>query len=516
MRNETSDKKEFVLPAKNTVQLEQGGGNIFFESGGEFVLPDYMPKVQKVLRMEARALPPSRYMGSSEAQMSGSVLHTLIYIGEEGEISATVLPAKYDFSIPFTAGGELPTVSAAVEVDSLSYRLGAPRKLNIRTRLRAKPRVIGTEDIAEKQLPGGEIAGLHKLGGEIDSICTRNLRSPDITVSDAVEIGGGADTRPIWCGSTAAVNDVRVTDGGVSVRGEAYVKVLLNDGGKPKMVTKKLPFEEFLDGDVVKGSSATAMARVISTEAGKEQDGEALVDVVLALEAWVDTPCRTPAVKDAFSEHSEGKVAYRKVPTARLLCNRSGVYTVGGSVAKASAGAVGLSAVLDTSGEATVEETTMADGRLTVSGKCALNTIYTAAEGETAAVEYSIPFKVTMDCETPTGAEANVSVSLVSARTRSDGDNLVCDMDIAVSARAVACGEAVTVESIDFTAPKVYAKSDYPLCLIYPRGDSLWNVAKKYHVSPETLAKINSLSIVEENYANAEALADTNVLMLEL
>ena len=516
MRTETSDTKEFVLPAKNTVQLEQGGGNIFFESGGEFVLPDYMPKVQKVLRMEARALPPSRYMGSSEAQMSGSVLHTLIYIGEEGEISATVLPAKYEFSIPFTAGGELPTVSAAVEVDSLSYRLGAPRKLNIRTRLRAKPRVIGTEDIAEKQLPGGEIAGLHKLGGEIDSICTRNLRSPDITVSDAVEIGGGADTRPIWCGSTAAVNDVRVTDGGVSVRGEAYVKVLLNDGGKPKMVTKKLPFEEFLDGDVVKGSSATAMARVISTEAGKEQDGEALVDVVLALEAWVDTPCRTPAVKDAFSEHSEGKVAYRKVPTARLLCNRSGVYTVGGSVAKASAGAVGLSAVLDTSGEATVEETTMEDGRLTVSGKCALNTIYTAAEGETAAVEYSIPFKVTMDCETPTGAEANVSVSLVSARTRSDGDNLVCDMDIAVSARVVACGEAVTVESIDFTAPKVYAKSDYPLCLIYPRGDSLWNVAKKYHVSPETLAKINSLSLVEENYANAEALADTSVLMLEL
>lgn len=516
MRNEMSDKKEFVLPAKNTVQVEQGGGNIFFESGGEFVLPDYMPKVQKVLRMEARALPPSRYMGSGEVQMSGSVLHTLIYIGEEGEVSATVLPAKYEFSIPFAAGGELPTVSAAVEVDSLSYRLGAPRKLNIRTRLRAKPRVIATEDITEKQLPNGNITGLHKLGGELDGIRTQILRSSDITVSDAVDIGGGTDTRPIWCGSTAAVSDVRVMDGGVSVRGETHVKVLLDDGGKPKMVIKKMPFEEFLDGDVTKGSTATAVARVISTEAGKEQDGEALVDVVLALEAAVDTPCRVHTVKDAFSELGEGQVEYRKVPTARLLCNRSGVYAVGGSVAKTAAGAVGLSAVLDTSGEATVEEVALADGRLAINGRCMLNTIYTNAEGETASVEYGVPFKVTIDCETPDGAEANVTATLVSARTRPDGENLVCDMDIAVSARAVLRGETVAVDNIDFTSPKVYGKSAYPLCLIYPRGDSLWNVAKKYHVSPEVLAKINTLAISQENYDSTEALADTNVLMLEL
>ncbi|MBQ5389419.1 MAG: DUF3794 domain-containing protein [Clostridia bacterium] len=516
MRNDTSDKKEFVLPVKNTVQVEQGGGNIFFESGGEFILPDYMPKVQKVLRMEARVLPPSRYMGAGEAQMSGSVLHTLMYIGEEGEINATVLPAKYEFTIPFAAGGEAPTVSACVEVDALSYRLGAPRKLNIRTRLRAKPRVIGTRDIAEKQTPGGDIAGLHKLWCEMDGIRTQILRSSDITVSDAMDIGGGVDTRPIWCGSTAAVHDVRVVDGGVSVRGEACVKVLLDDGGKAKMVMKKLPFEEFLDGDVQKGSSATAIARVISTEAGKEQDGEALVDVVLSLEAAVDTPCRVHAVKDAFSECSEGRVEYRNLQTNRLLCNRSAVYTVGGSVAKGTAGAAGLLTVLDTSGEATVEETALADGKLLVNGRCALNTIFTTEDGELASAEYTVPFKVTMDCETPEGASASVTAALISARARTDGDDLVCDMDIAVSARAVAEGECAAVGSIDFTSPNVYTKSAYPLCLIYPRGESLWNVAKKYHVSPETLVKVNALSIGQESYANADALSGTSVLMLEL
>ena len=511
-----SDKKEFVLPAKGTVQVEQGGGSIFLESGGEFILPEYMPKVQKVLRMEARVLPPSRYMGSGEAQMSGNVLHSLLYIGEEGEVSATVLPAKYEFSIPFAAGVNPPIVSAAVEVDSLSYRLSAPRKVNIRTRLRAKPRVIGSKDVTEKQLPIGEIAGLHKRSGEVPGIRTQLLRSADITVSDAIDIGGAGEARPIWCGSTAAVTDVRAADGGVSVRGDVYVKVLLDDGGKPKMVAGKFPFEEFLDGDVQKGASATAIARVVSTEASKEQAGEVLVDVVLTVEAFADSPCRIDVVEDAFCTLSEGTVEYRTIPTARLLLNRSGVYTASGSVPKNTAGAAGLTSVLDTSGEATVEEAVLSGGRLTVSGRCALNTIYASEGGETASAEYTVPFKVFIDCETPDGAEAAVTASLVSVRTRPDGENLVCDMDIAVSARAVAHGEATVVDSMDFTAAKVFKKPAYPLCLIYPRGESLWTVAKKYHVSPAVLAKVNALSVDEKEYANADALAETNVLMLEM
>lgn len=516
MRNEMSEKKEFVLPANNMLQIEQDGGNLFFESGGEFILPEYMPKVQKVLRMEARVLPPSRYMGSGEAQMSGSVLHSLLYIGEEGEISATVLPSKYEFSIPFPAGEELPLVSAAVEIDTLSYRLSAPRKLHIRTRLRAKPRAWHNMDITEKQMPAGEIAGLHKLCGELSSIRTQFLRSADISVSDTVEIGGDAGTRPIWCGSTAAISDVRATDGGLNVRGEVHAKVLLDDGGKAKMVTKKIPFEEFLDGDVQKGASATASAYILSTEAAKEQDGEALVDIVLVVEATVDTPCRIPVLQDAFSEKFEGAVAYRSLPATRLLSDRSGIYTVGGSITKASAGATGLSSVLDTSGEVTVEETTITGGKLTVSGRCACNTIYVSENQETASAEYSIPFKISLDCGEANAAKANVSAALAAVRARPDGDNLVCDMDIALCAHVTVCEEIPAVESMDFTAKATYKKSTYPLCLIYPHEDSLWSVAKKHHVSPALLAKINALPITEDAYASKKALADTKVLVLEL
>ena len=65
MKAETNEKKE-LTPGKQTMQQAAAVSSPLFESGGEFVLPDYLPKVQKVLRLEANALPPTRYMSGSE------------------------------------------------------------------------------------------------------------------------------------------------------------------------------------------------------------------------------------------------------------------------------------------------------------------------------------------------------------------------------------------------------------------------------------------------------------------
>ncbi len=515
MRPENSEKKEFVLSGKNTAQRIRNGGSILFESGGEFILPDYMPKVQKVLRMEARALPPAQYINGTEAQMSGSVLHTLIYLGEDGEVSATVLPSKYDFSVPLVEGQD-PQLSADAVVDSVTYRLSAPRKINIRTRLRSQPCIYTREDISEEQLPAAEMPGLHKLYGEFDGVDTLLLRAQDVELSDSIELGGKAEIKPLWCGATAAVTDARAADGGVGVRGDVYAKVLILEACAPKMLQKKIPFDEFLEADIQKGTTAAASARVISTEAGVSSDNSNLMlEVILAIEGRADQPRKIRAVTDAFSETAEGKIEYRPLETDRLLFSRCGVYDIGGSVAKNAAGASDAVTVLDTSGEAKVEEATARDGKISVSGRCAMNSIYTTESGETSG-EFTVPFKISFDCETPDGTEVMAEATLVNARSRLDGDNLVCDAEIALCMRVLQRKEAQIVGKIDFSAPKRYEKNVHPVCLIYPKGESLWTISKQYHVAPEALAAVNGLSIPEEDYTDVHALDSAHVLMLEL
>ena len=59
MNLESQDKKEFVIDTKVTLQTEGTMQGQLVECGGEFVLPDYMPVIQKVLRLEAKVLMPS-------------------------------------------------------------------------------------------------------------------------------------------------------------------------------------------------------------------------------------------------------------------------------------------------------------------------------------------------------------------------------------------------------------------------------------------------------------------------
>ena len=197
------------------------------------------------------------------------------------------------------------------------------------------------------------------------------------------------------------------------------------------------------------------------------------------------------------------------LPTTRLLLAHSGQHTVGGSISKVSAGATGLSTVLDTSGEALCMETALAGGKLTLHGKCNLNTVYAEESGAIGSAEYTLPFTLTLDCESAEPFFANAEVSLLSARVRADGENLVCDMDIAACVRVRAQGEVRAVANVDFTDAKPHANCAYPLSLIYPNGETLWVLAKQNHLSPDALARLNGLRC-----APTEPIAK-NVLILE-
>ena len=509
---EKQDKKEFVIDAKQELWQEVQMQSRLIESGGEFVLPDYMPMMQKVLRLEARALPPDRYVSANNVQMSGEVLHTLIYIGEDGETGATVLPAKYEFQIP-TEGYTSPDIRATVEVDGLTYRITAPRKLNIRTRLNAKCYCIEKEEIMPEVKPSD--AQINKLYQDIESIRTRHLNSTDAELTDRIGIGSAKDTKLLWCGASSAVTDARAVEGGVNVRGDVVAKLLCESDGAIKMYTKKIPFDEFLEGDVNRGDYVSAIADVVATEAVKEDGGEAEVTVGIFIDANVDSPLRLAVLKDAFSSDYDTQTEYKKIKARNIVKEESIGTSVGASIAKSTAGIPENASIIDTSGRAVVEEITANGGKINISGRCDLSSLMLSGEEYTSA-EYSVPLSISVDCNTDREMNVAAHVALINPRVRIEGDNLVCDMDLSLSYRACATKEEDMLLVVECQTSKKLPKSEYPLCLIYSNGESLWDLAKKYRTSPEKLAAVNSLKIEKSDYCTPSALAEHNLLMLEL
>ena len=53
------------------------------ELSGDFTLPDYQPEIKRLLRVTAEVLPPQKYVGDSEGEISGGIDYYVLYTGSD-------------------------------------------------------------------------------------------------------------------------------------------------------------------------------------------------------------------------------------------------------------------------------------------------------------------------------------------------------------------------------------------------------------------------------------------------
>ena len=51
------------------------------ELSGDFTLPDYQPEIKRLLKVSAEVLPPQKYVGDSEGEISGGIDYYVLYTG---------------------------------------------------------------------------------------------------------------------------------------------------------------------------------------------------------------------------------------------------------------------------------------------------------------------------------------------------------------------------------------------------------------------------------------------------
>ena len=146
---------------KANIQGDYAGGLIYCDCTGEFVLPDYLPEIRKIIRIDAKAIPSGKFIGSQKAEFAGIVAYTVIYAGAEGELSSTSLSSDYEFScnLPSSSEGDFAIV-ADTSVDNTVCRLFGPRKLSLRSTLKSRTHVYARNKISE--LGGQRFWSLHR------------------------------------------------------------------------------------------------------------------------------------------------------------------------------------------------------------------------------------------------------------------------------------------------------------------------------------------------------------------
>ncbi len=459
----------------------------------EYAMPDYRPEVKRLLRVNVTILPPSIYVGTGNAELSGTARFDILYSAPDGMLYSECVSENYDLSVPFDKDVEIDfsdevAVLPMLRPESVVCRVLGPRKMSLRLRYGARVRAYGKHTAAEMLY--GDTSGVKRLTGEVMTGAFAGSEVHRFDLSETVP-ADGEGVRVIAADVQMCATECEVSGGTVGCRGSATVKLLLcneEGNGEPYTVTRKVPFAETLSGDGF-SDGMSCMARAYCEEIRTEvEDGKVLCDIVGHIAAIGGENRATAYTKDVFSTERSSREEYCDVEYPTMMGCFGGNFTQSMYEPVETYGISPDASVVDISVRAQGDSVTCEHGKWALTGESTVNLLLKSG-GEYSTQEFSVPFRYEFDGVQGEASGVIADVRMMSGKARVDGGKLGLDCEMSVTLWLCSKDSVRMLREATFEE----ALCGYDECVIcFPReGESLWSVAKKYHVSVETLRALN-------------------------
>lgn len=467
----------------------------------EFVLPDYVPEVRRVLFTRAQALPESKYISGDTVDFGGTVTYLVIYTDDEGRLCSVPLSSTYEGSCSVKGANDIFIDTA---VDNATTRVSAPRRISIKSRL--KSRVLGLD----KMSLGGEIRSkssademfIERLQADFKtaSVCYGELNG--VKISEKLDTGSRKELRAILCDATCNLKNVSATSGGVSVRGEACVRVVCESEGEIFTLSRSVPIQESVEvSGALEGDGACARARCVSLSISSEENDtgcELFFDLCYDIEAEVYRSTTSTLTLDCYSTKVGIDCEYEDISLYSLASCGNDFVTISESVKRKNKD---ICEIIDVLCDPVCEKYEIKGNTLCLSARLCTYIIGKGKTNDDGTFEYisesyELPIKHEWTLPSPCqGATVRVGVSASALSARLSDDKIHLGGEVYPSFCVLDKSQVRVLSEATLNHGIEHKKDASCVRAYFPKGDeSLWDIAKRYHTTREKLMRDNSLS----------------------
>ncbi|MBQ8716784.1 MAG: hypothetical protein IJY43_02920 [Clostridia bacterium] len=502
------------------VQLEFTDKTQPVEHTAEIALPDYRSEISRLLWVRPIFMPPTHFIGGGKADFSGPVRYNILYTGPDGALYSADSEEDYAFSVPLESLADFDmsegiALSAELCPDAVISRVTGPRKLSVRCRMRVRVKGYAVKNLTP------HLKGDDEKEDDVRRLCDmaesgRVLigESERFELSDQFEPDAGeGELRLICANGSVFLPDVTASSDTVRCRGEAVISVMLcresssKEQGVPFTAVRRIPFEQEVD---VKGITPECDARAMGTVGGVDvtvEDGRVQLNAQLSLHAEGQTEEGVLLCRDVFLPGSrvECQMREEKLWRAGSCGNRN--FSVSGERSLAELGVPSDINVLYSFADAEVKEHHTKGERAALSGEMHCHVLY-SREGEYGVAELTVPFSTALEKDED---DISVQCCVPVCRVSISRDALRADAEIQLALRCSKSSPVKILSEATFVTSQPMPRADLEIC--YPtEDDTLWNVGKRYGVSPDVLAAANGLSA--EAPGEADSLQGVRYLLI--
>ncbi len=476
------------------------------QSTGEYVLPDYLGDVKKILFSRARAVPSGKYKNAGTVDICGVVCYDVVYLDGEDSVTCATFTTDFDLASRCSEDNYIDA-HVRTRVANYALRLMGPRKFSAKANLECECFLIERREyvvdgdtfsresaVANCQLIN--IATAAYAEGKEREFAEELANIEGAIVDDLAVVISNAECQNI---TTARCEE------GIEVKCDVQVSALLMPAlGAPYTVSSTFPYSSFVDGEGIEDDMAlfgVVDLLSLTTSINPGEDGISVVASVIlqpGVRAVSNTKLRL--VKDCYSTdegtlNEEGEFSY-----IEHIATKDASEKFSAEVPKSDIGSEDVRNVLFANATPKVEETEIIGNTLVVRGILRFSGIACEVieDGKLAysPLKIDTPFSVNVnyDLQIPENAEPRVAVSVTFPRIESDSTTLYPSATIGVHTSIVLSRRESCITASNLTGEVI--EHDRSLVRVYypTAGETLFDVAKKFHTSCEKIGGDNELT----------------------
>ena len=476
--------------------------SVGYECTGEYVLPDYNTDVKRILHVGCRAVPSGGFINGENLELCGVLAYDVVYLDAEGEITSLDFCTDYDIKLRCDSDKYVDSHSK-IDVSSYNIRLSGPRKISARASLQASVHIL-EQSTCE---PTGDVFELHEPEIATESIPVRSavfserlereyaeqLCQLDAVIADEVHVLR-ADCKAVKC-------TTRVVEGGFEHKGELNASALIKiDGQIPFQRSVCIPFNEVipLDGAPVDGECGVDLVVTsVSCNVVPNDDGVSIVaSVITDSRAYSFFNQPLVLLTDCYLKDRATENEYADFVCNEHMCTACSEDEISIDLPLSDNEGGDIRNFLMMDAVPRVENAIVGESSVSVEGQIRFSGIACQVSDENSpgytAAKFDVPFSINVsNCLDGCRAECYAFASDVSAMLDDKSIYLACTLSTTV---LLGREHRKKVVEASTALDETFESSDSVITVYYPKeGDTLFDIAKKYHTSVDEIAMANRL-----------------------
>lgn len=485
----------------------------------EYLIPDTQPDVHQVLSVDTNVCILNREVQSDRVLLEYQVECNVMYLAREEEglgINSVVYKDKNSSFIDIAGAEHSMMCDMECNLEHIDANIINERKIRVEGKLKTKYRVYKEEKIdVVKELDGlGDLQIKRKpesIEKNITSmVCSMNGQLPINIGMDKPQIG-----KIIKCGYMLHRQEIKLGEDKVQASCLAKINVLYRAYDSRDVISLEEDLYLSKEEEVV-GVNADMNcngyfeikdhdARISQNDLGESR----VIDINLAVDANVRVSKLelTETVEDLYSPTINIIPLKENCKVNMLVSENSNDSTVKGNINLGKDGG-DATQVIDYTGNIVGMESYFADSRVVIKGNLAVDVIYRTTDEEKGLNKVSgeIPFEFALEMpNSQSGMTFDTKANIEDLQCSIEANNIAVKAMMYFYAKCSDMFDKEYVKDVEQNDDKVEKRASVTIYIVQ-KGDTLWNLAKKYKTTIDDLVKLNNIENPDIIYAGEKIM----------